>query len=91
MEGTLSLIMTVAQTHGSCLVSDGDSKNTCSKICEWLSERTCSLWKKSIWLVGKNTKQIPERRKKNEESMKVHLLNIFYANSNMQSSVKDLQ
>lgn len=56
-----------------------------------------TIWKnmfpmeKTIWLVGKNTKQIPARRKKDEESMKVYLLNIFHANSNMQSSVKDLQ
>jgi len=46
---------------------------------------------KNYMMSGKNMKQIPERRKKNEESMKVYILNIFYANSNMQSSVKDLQ
>lgn len=87
MEGTLSL-MTVAQTHGKCLVSDGDSTNTCSKICEWLSERTYSLWKK---LYEWKKYETNSWKKKNEESMKVYLLNIFYANSNMQSSVKDLQ
>lgn len=89
MGGTLSLIMTVSQTHGKCLASDGDATNTCSKTGEWLPKRTCS-YGKNCMMSGKNYKT-NSWKKKNEESMKVDLLNIFYTNSNMQSSVKDLQ
>ena len=37
---------------------------------------------------GKNTKQIPERRKENKKSIQVsqNLVNIFYTNSKIQSS-----
>lgn len=37
MEGILSLMM-VAQTHGKCLVSDGDPQNTLKHVNDYLKE-----------------------------------------------------
>lgn len=57
------------------------------QVNEYLEEHV--PYGKNYMISGKNTKQIPERRKKNDQWK--YLVNIFYTKSNMQSSVKDLQ